>query len=190
MLWLIARAYQNRVSCWGEYALQLTREDTHHCCVLAGALQHQANTFETALLSTSSWNKILFNDTNHLSAMHRLQDQRYVWQYMMQAILRCSVQSASTRCRTRDSTCSYHRSRLSVITVLQLLACSSISMNDLTGNVQEPLHSSTSKPPQAQEPEQSSTKRSIYPSLQRLNIYAIHSMVYSGPDDVPCHCCW
>ena len=33
----------------GEYALQLTREETCCHCALVGALQHQANTFVPAL---------------------------------------------------------------------------------------------------------------------------------------------
>ena len=27
----------------GEHALQMTREDAHHCCALVGVLMHQAN---------------------------------------------------------------------------------------------------------------------------------------------------
>ncbi len=34
-----------------EYALQTTREETHYCCALAGALQHQGNTFVSTLLA-------------------------------------------------------------------------------------------------------------------------------------------
>ena len=41
--------YQGFLS--GEYALQTTREETHYRCALAGALQHQADTFVITLLA-------------------------------------------------------------------------------------------------------------------------------------------